>query len=119
MASEDLSVKLLSGSSSGKPILVVATVTAGTLIHTPTSVAPNIELVTLYAWNIDTATRTLTLEWGGAASTLVVDLAAKAGPICVANQLPIQAAANVIRAFADVASKVMIIGRVTYVEAPT
>lgn len=119
MASEDLTIDLLSGSSAGKPIVVTQIVTPGTLIHTPTSAAPDVELLTLYAWNIGAATRTLTLEWGGAASTLVVDLAAKAGPVCVASQLPIQAAANVIRAFADVASEVLIIGRVTYVEAPT
>ncbi len=119
MASEDLTVRLLSGSTNGKPIVVVATATAGTTIHTPTSTAPDLELVTLYACNIGAAVRTLTLEWGTATSPPIVQLAVGSGWVQVANQLPIQAAANVIRAFADAASEVLIIGRVTYYEAPT
>jgi hypothetical protein len=119
MASEDLTVRLLSGSSNGRPIIVTATGTAGTVIHTPSSSTPDLELVTLYAWNIGAATRTLTLEWGHAASTLVVELEPGSGPIQVANQYPIQGASQVVRAFADVTAEVLIIGRVTYYEAPT
>ncbi len=119
MASSDLIVQLLSGSSSGEPIVVVATATAGTTIHTPTSSAPDIELVTLYACNIGAADRTLTLEWGTATLPPSVVLTVGSGWVQVANQLPIQGASNVIRAFASVTNEVLISGRVTYYTAPT
>lgn len=119
MASEDLTARILSGSTSGRPIIVAATATPGTVIHTPASTAPDLELLTLDAWNTGTVTRTLTLEWGHASSTLPIDLEPGAGPIRIATQYPIQAASNVVRAFADAADEVLIIGRVTYYEAPT
>jgi len=57
---------LLSGSTSGKPIVVVATATLGTTIHTAVSGAASFDEV--YAWvsNVTTAAATLTIEWGGA-----------------------------------------------------
>lgn len=119
MASEDLTVGVLSGSTAGRPIVVVATATAGTLIHTPASTAPNLELVTLYACNIGASTRTLTMEWGTATSPPTVSLEVGGGWVLVADRLPIQSASNVIRAFASAASEVLITGRVTYYEAPT
>lgn len=67
---------LLSGSTSGKPIPVVATATLGTTMHT--AVAGAVSWDEIYAWftNIDTAARTLTLEWGaaGVGSNLVTAL---------------------------------------------
>ena len=56
---------LLSGSTSGKSIKVVATATAGTAIHTAVSGAVSYDEI--YAWvtNTSTSTVTLTVEYGG------------------------------------------------------
>lgn len=56
---------LLSGSTNGRSILVVATATAGTLIHTATSTANEFDEVWLWAVNSDTTDRKLTIEFGG------------------------------------------------------
>jgi hypothetical protein len=58
-----ISKQLLSGSTSGRGIKVVATATAGTTIHT----AHASDYDEIYAWgtNNHTATVELRLEWGG------------------------------------------------------
>ncbi len=57
---------LLSGSTSGRPIAVAATATAGTTMHTAVSGAAAWDEI--YAWfnNIDSSARTLTIEFGNA-----------------------------------------------------
>jgi len=55
----------LSGSTHGRGIKVVATGTPGTTIHTGQASTTLTDVVTLYAYNSDTVTRSLTLEWGG------------------------------------------------------
>lgn len=56
---------LLSGSTSGRAIPVVATATAGTAIHTAVSGAVSYDEVYLWASNVTAAAATLTIEWGG------------------------------------------------------
>ena len=60
------SKELLSGSTNGLGILVVATSTAGTLIHTAVSGTTDLEEIWLYAVNAHSADIKLTLEWGEA-----------------------------------------------------
>jgi len=60
------SKELLSASTNGKGILVAATSTAGTLIHTAVSGTTDIDEVWLYAVNAHSADIKLTLEWGEA-----------------------------------------------------
>ena len=57
--------QLLSGSTNGRNVIVVATATAGTLIHT--AIAGTTSFDEIYAWaaNVTAAAATLTLEWGG------------------------------------------------------
>jgi hypothetical protein len=55
---------VLSGSTTGKGIKVVATATLGTTIHTAHATA--IDEVYLYAVNSSTSTVKLTIEWGEA-----------------------------------------------------
>lgn len=101
----------LSGSTHGRGIKVVATGTAGTLIHTGQASTTLTDVVTLVACNTDTVTRRLTLEWGGATvpdDNLIFDLPPKSTvPIVVdliiRNSL-------VIRAFCDAANIVTILG---------
>tara|TARA_R110001583_G_scaffold34218_1_gene115131 strand:+ start:835 stop:1185 length:351 start_codon:yes stop_codon:yes gene_type:complete len=59
---------LLSDSTSGRGIKVVATATAGTDLHTAVSGGSDIDEIWLWASNIHTGAVILTLEWGGATS---------------------------------------------------
>ena len=58
----------LSGSTNGRGIKIAATATAGTLVHTATSSATDCDVITLYAFNSDSAAVNLTIEWGGVSS---------------------------------------------------
>ena len=60
------SKELLSGSTQGKGILVTATSTAGTLIHTAVTGTTDLDEIWLYAVNTHSADIKLTLEWGEA-----------------------------------------------------
>jgi hypothetical protein len=61
------SKNILSGSTDGRQIKVVATASSGTLIHTAHATA--LDEIWLYAVN-DTATdRLLTIQWGGTTAT--------------------------------------------------
>ena len=56
--------QILSGSTDGRMIKVVATATAGTTIHTGSATATTFDEVWLYAVNSDSTDRKLTIEWG-------------------------------------------------------
>lgn len=101
----------------GLGILVVATATAGTAIHTASSTATTIDELWLYAYNHDTSSVALTVEFGGVASPKDVikgAIAAQSGLVLVCAGLVIQgnATAKVVRAFAGTASKISIFGYV-------
>ena len=55
----------LSESTDGKGIKVVATATAGTAIHTCSTVTEDLDEIWLYAYNSHTAPVALTIEFGG------------------------------------------------------
>jgi len=57
--------QLLSGSTNGRVIPVVATATAGTLIHTALASTSGFDELYLWASNVTGAAATLTIEWGG------------------------------------------------------
>jgi hypothetical protein len=75
----------LSGSTGGKPILVAASSTPGTTIHTATNTAGVFDEVELWASNTDTTDRKLTLEVGGttAGFTIVQTIPAQGGAVMV------------------------------------
>lgn len=56
---------LLSGSTSGREIPVVAIVTPGTTLHTAVAGVAAYDEVYLWASNITASAATLTVEWGG------------------------------------------------------
>jgi len=58
--------QLLSGSTDGLGVKVVATATLGTTIHTAVAGTDNIDEIRLYAINTSTAASKLTIEWGTA-----------------------------------------------------
>jgi hypothetical protein len=57
---------ILSGSTDGKAILVAATATPGTLIHTGSTTTTTLHEVWLYAHNTSATDVLLTVEWGDA-----------------------------------------------------
>jgi len=109
---------ILSGSTGGRPIKVVATASAGTTIHTTGISATVIDEVWLYATNTDTAQRTLTIEFGGTTNPddrIVVTIPAQSGLTILMTGQPLLgdgAAGRVLRAFASSANVVNVIGYV-------
>lgn len=104
----------LSGSTDGKPVLVAATGTAGTTIHTAVAgtTAGTFDEVWLWAYNSHTDVVTLTIEFGGATApdqNIVVTLASKAGLVPIVPGLLLQNAATV-KAFASITNLVTISG---------
>ena len=107
--------KILSASTDGKAVLVAATASAGTTIHTGSTNPAVIEEVWLYASNPDTATRMLTIQWGGTTSPndhIVLYLQPQSGLIVVAPGLLLKGNATplVIRAFSDSVNKITVTG---------
>lgn len=60
------SKSILSGSTDGKAILVAATATPGTLVHTGPTTTTTLHEVWLYAVNTSASDVKLTVEWGEA-----------------------------------------------------
>lgn len=105
---------VLSGSTNGLPVPVVAVATAGTLIHTVTNVATASDEVYLWVSNVTAAPATLTIEWGGVTDPgshlcKALSIAANSAPILVANGIAL-AGGLVIRAFSGTASALNITG---------
>ena len=101
----------------GLGILVVATATAGTAIHTASTVPATIDELWLYAYNNHSGTVVLTVEFGGVTSPKDViksTLAVQAGLVLICAGLVIQgnATPKVVRAFAGTASQVSLFGYV-------
>ena len=111
------SKQLLSGSTNGKQIKVVATSGTGTLIHTSVTGDAGLDEVWLYAMNSDTTSRKLTIQWGGTTSPddlIELTIPAESGYTLVVPGLLIQNSL-VIRAFAATANVIVIGGYVNRV----
>jgi hypothetical protein len=105
---------LLSGSTNGRQIKVVATATAGTAIHTAAPGAGGFDEVWLYAINTSTATVKLTIEFGGATSPddlIEVNIPPESGPFCVVPGIRVNGTVA-IAAFAGTANVINISGNV-------
>lgn len=105
----------LSESTSGRGIKVVATATAGTLIHTVVAGATNFDEVWLWAINSHTAAVDLTIEWGGVTDPddLITQdgIPVEDGPILVVPGWVLNGGLA-IRAFASSANKIALFGYV-------
>lgn len=66
--SQTFTAQLLSGSTNGKMIKVVATATLGTTIHTAVAGTSSMDEIDLWAVNSSGSDVLLTIEWGGATS---------------------------------------------------
>lgn len=105
---------VLSGGTEGQPILVAATATPGTTIHTvgANTGTTGCEEVWLWANNTSTSPIKLTVEWGGTTSpnnTVEQTIPAEAGAIVVIPGWVLQNS-RVIRAFAATANLIIING---------
>ena len=108
--------QLLSGSSQGKAIKVAETSSTGTTIHATGTSSSIIDEVWLYAYNSDTAYRTLTIQFGGTTAVdndIKIVLPSQSGLTLVVPGLILTgtgAAANTVYAYADAANVVTISG---------
>lgn len=104
----------LSGSTDGKPIKITQTATAGDTIHTAVAgtTAGTYDEIWLYAYNGDTVSRNLTIEFGGATvpdQNIVLTLASKSGLQLIVPGLILQNG-MVVKAFASAANVITISG---------
>jgi len=118
------SKQILSGSTNGTGITVVATTTPGTTIHATGISASTLDEIWLYAANIDSTARTLTIEFGGVSVTkdLIQQSIAvtPSGLVLVVAGLVLRgtgSAATTVTAFASAASKIEIFGFVNRITA--
>lgn len=107
----------LSGSTNGRGIAVAATATLGTTIHATGTSATILDEIWLYANNIDSVARTLTVEFGGATTTSdLIQISIPATPsglylVCAGLILSgTGSAATTVTAFATAASKIELFG---------
>ena len=106
----------------GLGVLVVATATAGTTIHTAANVATTIDEVWLYAVNTHSAAIKLTIEWGEATEpngNIEFTVPAEDGLYLIVPGLVLQGntTPKVIKAFAATASEIVIHGFVNRITA--
>lgn len=110
---------LLSGSTNGKGILVTATSSTGTTIHTATSGTSNLDEVWLYAVNSSANAVKLTFEWGETTApngNIEITIPAESGLYLVVPGLLLQNSL-VISAFAATGSVIVIHGFINRITA--
>jgi hypothetical protein len=116
------SKQLLTNSSQGQPIIVVATTSTGTTIHSTGTSSSIIDEVWLYATNTSTAAVALTIQYGGTGSVqnaITLTIPAQSGLTLVVPGLILTgtgAASTSIYAYAGTASVVTISGYVNRVQ---
>jgi hypothetical protein len=106
----------------GLGILVAATSTAGTAVHTASSTATTIDEIWLYAVNTHTSDIKLTIEWGEATEpngNIEYTVKSESGLYLIVPGLLLQgnATAKVVRAFAGTANEIVIHGYVNRITA--
>lgn len=105
---------ILSGSTNGRPIKVVATASPGTTIHTASSDTGVIDEIYLWAINTNSASLTLSTQWGGTTDPddfveKAMPIDANSEPILIAPGIPL-AAGLIVKVFASSANLITIVG---------
>jgi hypothetical protein len=108
----------LSASTNGKGILVAATATTGTTVHTAGSGTTNFDEVWLYAHNNSTSSVKLTIEYGStaAADNIEITIPGESGLVLVVPGLFLNNAL-VVTAFAGTTNVITMHGYVNRVTA--
>ena len=112
------SKELLSGSTQGKGILVAATATAGTTIHTAVAGTTDIDEIWLYGVNTHSADLKLTLEWGEATEpngNIEITVPAEEGLMLLVPGLLLQNGL-IVKAFAGTANEIVVHGYVNRID---
>ncbi len=112
------SKELLSASTNGKGVLVAATSTAGTLIHTAVSGTTDLDEIWLYGVNTHSADIKLTLEWGEATEpngNIEITVPAEEGLMLLVPGLLLQNGLTV-KAFAGTTNEIVIHGYVNKID---
>lgn len=109
------SKQLLSGSTNGRPVEIIATSSPGTTVHTVQATATGAREMA-YLWAVCSAATDmlLNLECGGTATTdlLEMSITARDGPILVCPGVALTATSSIIRAYATATGGLAIIGYV-------
>lgn len=98
-----------SGSTDGRMVKVVATATAGTILHTAVTGTDDMDEIFVWAVNSDTTARKLTIEFGGVATPddlIEFTVPAEDGHYLVVPGIRLQNGL-VVRAFAATANVIM------------
>ena len=105
---------LLSGSTNGKAILVTATATTGTTIHTAVAGTSALDEIWIYAVNTSATAVKLTLEWGETAApqgNIEITIPGECGILEIVPGFPLQNGL-VVTAFAGTGSVIALHGYV-------
>ncbi len=107
---------LLSGSTNGRNIPVVATATPGTAIHTAVTGTTSFDELYLWAANVTAAAATLTIGWGGVLDpgdhiTYAYSISANSPPVPIVTGQVLNNAL-LVKAFSGTASAINITGYV-------
>lgn len=109
---------LLSGATQGKAVKVVATSSTGTTIHATGSSSSVIDEIWLYAYNSDTASRLLTIQFGGTTAVdndIKISIPPQSGLTLVVPGLTLTgtgSGSNTVYAYASAANVITISGYV-------
>ncbi len=113
------SKQLLSGSSNGQPILIAATASPGTLIHTATSSTVDFDETWLWCQNTSGGAVNLTIQYGGTTApnnSFTLSMAAASGLYLLVPGLILNNGL-VVRAFAGTTNVLTIAGFVNRITA--
>lgn len=105
---------ILSGSTNGRQILVSASATAGTLIHTAVSGTSSLDEIWIYAVNTSATSVKLTLEYGGVTAPndhIEITVPGESGLVLITPGLVLNNGL-VVRAFAGTANVLALSGYV-------
>jgi len=109
----------LSGSTTGQMIAVAATSSAGTTIHTAVAGTTNWDEIWIYANNIDSTDRVLTIEWGNTSAAgghIEYTVAAEAGLALIIPGLLLQNGL-IVKAFCPTTNVINLSGYVNKITA--
>lgn len=114
--------KHLSGSTDGQGILVAATASSGTTIHTASATATTYDEIWLYAVNTSASAVKLTIEWGTTTApngNIEITVQPEAGLVTLVPGLVLKGNATplVVRAFAATTNVIVVHGFVNQIAA--
>lgn len=117
MAASITPIPFSGGTANGRPIKIVAIVTAGTQIHATSATAGVYDEIQLWCENTDTVTRRLTIEFGGVTApddTIVQDIPPLQGLFIVIPGIRLggAGASLSVRGFASAANVLVVNGNV-------